>query len=117
MMSDLSPTMSDDREDNSPCLGGGVASWMDTVDTLVAGNRAKILDVIQRARTRDPNNVFVESCARQFEASGHLSEKQINALNRVTAYRRRRSMSFLGSDYSSRDDYGEGNSWDWAGGD
>ena len=116
-MSDLSPALGGEQDDNSPCLGGKSVVWMDTVDKFIIDERDKSDAVLARAERASPGNPFVASCRAQFSASGYLSAKQIDALNRVTPYRRRRSMSWYGSDYNSHDDYANSNAFDWAGGD
>lgn len=90
------------------------------------------LDTIAAAEKRDPGNTFVASCRRQLEQRGFLSPSQIGALNRVTRTRGTRpALHALGGGYAldlagppgtwtgdgSGQEYGLGQSFDWAGGD
>lgn len=80
----------------------------------------KAQEAIARAKKADPGNAFVASCEKFYRERGHLSDKQIASLAKVTRTRRP-GLDLAGPpgswSASGGDDYGLSNSWDWAGGD
>jgi hypothetical protein len=89
------------------------------IEPAISGVADPVALALANAERADPGNPFVASCRCFYEARGYLSDKQLSSIKRVTPTRRPSpALAFLGSDYnSSPDEYGLGNSWDWAGGD
>lgn len=98
------------------------------------------LDILAAADKRDPGNTFVASCYRYLEKHGILSDKQMEALERVTRTKSHihisggvnfdeleqlEDMAMINGcqvdqdilqDYYYDIDGGNTQSWDWAGG-